>query len=803
MLYKNLSFIRASVALLIFGIIFLSSPSFAQKVVISLKPVKGYGEASYSVAESEKYMSRWLVAGPIEIAGATPDETAQRDFFKQEMAPVNVLPGKLLPSITINNKVYPWETIKSTSEIVDLDSRYSGLDFVAAFALAEIKSDKAEKRFLGVGSDDAIRIWHNGKLIHDNWVPRAITKDEDLVPINLVQGSNQILVKVQDMTNDWGFVVRLLDQQAISEQLISASGRGDLDQIKNLFDAGANPNLVNSAGLNALNNAKLHGFSEVSKVLMERGAKESPMPSLEKLIDGIYNSINGKKAPGAAVLVSKDGKVLYKKGFGYADIDAKQLIQPQTKFRIGSITKQFTAAAILKLQEEGKISVNDKLSKFLPDFPRADEVTIHHLLTHTSGIHSYTAKPEFMAKVTSPVSEDELIAFFKNDPYDFNPGERWEYNNSAYFLLGHIISKVSGKSFENFLKDNFFAPLAMTNTGVHHASLKLTNEAKGYTKERDVYKLATNWDMSWAGGAGALYSTVEDLSKWNEGLYGGKVINEKSLQLGLTPVVLNNGEKASQSYGYGLMINNYRGQDVAEHGGGLHGFVSQLAWYPEEKLTVAILTNITPPEMNLNSNRIAEFLLWENMEPAKSKSTDLSVKEDVTPYLGRYDFQGGIMTITVEGGNLFAQLTRQPKFPIFPSAPGEYFWKVVDAKIKFVKNANGEVEYADFEQSGNKRKVAKLPEEKIVAIDKTFYKIYSGRYDMGNSFIITVSTENEKLFAQATNQPKFEIFPLSEKEFMLKEVNAKLIFITEPGGKPSKMILDQGGQRKDLVRLVD
>jgi hypothetical protein len=181
-----------------------------------------------------------------------------------------------------------------------------------------------------------------------------------------------------------------------------------------------------------------------------------------------------------------------------------------------------------------------------------------------------------------------------------------------------------------------------------------------------------------------------------------------------------------------------------------------------------------------------------------------SVSEDVSQYAGRYDFQGiGVMVITAEDNNLFAQLSGQPRFPIFPAEPGEYFWKVVNAKIKFVKNEKGEVEYGNFEQNGNQLKVPKLKEESIVSIDKAFYTLYSGKYDYGNNMIITITNENDKLFAQATNQPKFEILPLSEKEFTVRELNAKLIFVQEQDGKVSKFILDMAGQKKDVVRMVE
>ncbi|MEO7992652.1 MAG: serine hydrolase, partial [Chryseolinea sp.] len=510
---------KSSLKLVLLALLLFPILSWAQEKKPS-KPVKGYGEASYSLSASEQYMSAWLVAGPVRLdtTSGNPNEETQINFFKEDLQPITVVNSKVIAPMAIKGKQYPWTLVRATSDIIDLDNQYSGADYAAAFALAEIKSDKEVKTFLSVGSDDGVRIWHNGKLIHDNWIPRGVSKDDDLVPITLQSGSNQIILKVQDMQQGWGFVIRLLNKDAISDYLITASGKGDIDQIKMVLDAGASVDKKNASGLTALNNARLNGREDVAHLLLSKGAKETPLPPIEALIDGLYNSLNGKAASGISILVSKDGKVVYKKGFGYANIEKKELIKTDTKFRIGSITKQFTAVAILKLQEEGKISVTDKLSKFLPDFPRAGEVTIHHLLTHTSGIHSYTSKPEFITRVTSPITEEALIAFFKNDPYDFNPGEKWLYNNSAFFILGHIIGKVSGKPYGQYLNETFFVPLHMTNTGVHSSTLNLQNEAKGYTKENGQYTMATNWDMSWAGGAGALYSTVEDLAIWNEAI---------------------------------------------------------------------------------------------------------------------------------------------------------------------------------------------------------------------------------------------------------------------------------------------
>ena len=186
-------------------------------------------------------------------------------------------------------------------------------------------------------------------------------------------------------------------------------------------------------------------------------------------------------------------------------------VTTKTIFRIGSITKQFTAAAILKLEERGKLDVNDKLSKYIPDFPRGDEVALHHLLTHTSGIPNYTEKPGFMLLVTNPIAIEDLIKSFKNDPYDFDPGTKWIYDNSGYVLLGYIVEKVSGETYEAFLRENFFQSLGMTNTGIYGSDLTKTHEALGYSYQDGKFNRAVKGDMSWLGGAGALCSTVEDL----------------------------------------------------------------------------------------------------------------------------------------------------------------------------------------------------------------------------------------------------------------------------------------------------
>ena len=766
---------------------------------------KGYGSASYNVSQAGKFMKSWLLAGPIAVArgSSEPDNASLEKVFQTDViTSVNVVAGRTIPPVTVNDRELKWQLISWKDDVVDLDSIYHNQDFVYAYALGEIKADAPGNAFLAVGSDDGIKVWLNGKLVHDNWAARGVTKDEDLVPITLVKGSNQLLLKIQDIRGGWAFVARLLDKSAVADQLIKAATNGQAEKIKNLTNAGADINAANENGITPLSAAKVSGRAGIVDMLIKNGAKDAPVPSSEKLTDSYYNSLTAKKAPGVAILVARDGEILYRKGFGYADIENKILVTPDTKFRIGSVTKQFTAAAILKLQENNLLSVNDKLSKFIPDFPRGDEVTIYMLLTHTSGIHSYTNNPDFISKVTKPISPDSLVNAIKKDPYDFNPGEKMMYNNSGYFLLGYIISKVSGKPYDVFLKENFFDPLHMNNTGIYYTGIKLENEAKGYGGINGAYKPALNWDMSWAGGAGAIYSTVDDLLKWNQALYGGKVLTQKSLDAALTPAVLKTGEEPSMRYGFGLGLVKYRGMDVISHSGGLHGFLTQLSYYAKEKTTVVMFTNTSEPEVNFNPENIGEAFLWDKMDKQTSY-TEISVNPaELQKYTGRYELTNvGVLTITNEKEKIYAQLGGQPRFEIFPLAEDEFFFKVVEARLKFQKDEHGGINSVTLFQNGQELKAKKLGEVTPVTVDPSIFDEYIGKYKLNENTIVTIMKENNKLYAWPSGESKLEMLPVSETDFIIKELNARLSFVKDENGKVKKIKLKMNGNDSELPRL--
>jgi CubicO group peptidase (beta-lactamase class C family) len=763
---------------------------------------QSYDKASYSGLTDNSFMNNWLVLGPVKFGtgGSTPDESQQRAAFdKDELTSVPLKGGKLPASVKIGNVAYSFKPASSQDGIIDFAAVLGNSDYSIAYALAEIKMEAPMKVIMGVGSDDDIKIFLNGSLVHSNWTARATTPDDDIVVLDLKKGSNQVLVKVQNITANWSFAMRKIGNDVINNHLVQSAGRGSLDDVKLLVANGADVNAQNEAGLTAYMSAMIHGREKVMDFLKQNGAKtDLPMPSLEKLADLVFASAQSGEMPGVSVLIARDGKILYQKGFGYADVGNRVQVTPETKFRIGSITKQFIASCILKMQEEGKISVDDKLSKYIPGFPRGDEVTIRHLLTHTSGIHSYTDRPGFLKYVTLSITPAALVDTIKAYPYDFNPGDRYHYNNSGFFLLGYIIEKISGMSLADYLKENLFKPLGMNNTGVYTTTRLLDHEAYGYDMENGNIVKALNWDMTWAGGAGSLYSTAQDLYTWNEAVFNGKVLSAESMKAAFTPAVLNNGEKTD--YGFGWSMSDYRGYHFISHGGGLHGFLSFIARQPDEKTTVVVLCNSTNPPSGINPSSnaftLAEYVLWKDMAKQSTLTSEIQVDEKILEsYTGRYDYgQGQVLKVTLDGKQLYAQMTGQPNFPIYPASDSEFNWKVVEASIKFVKDENGKVTYAIHHQNGQELKVAKLPEEKEVSVDPALFDGYAGKFDGGNGLMIVITKEGDKLFMQAATLPKYQLHAASATEYFTEEVKARFTFKPDESGKTNELSVNFEGQ---------
>jgi CubicO group peptidase (beta-lactamase class C family) len=436
---------------------------------------------------------------------------------------------------------------------------------------------------------------------------------------------------------------------------------------------------------------------------------QAAVPSAAERADALMSrQLKKKTHPGFTVLVSREGKVLFNKAYGMADVKGKKANTPGTTFRIGSVSKQFTAAAILKLQEHGKLSVQDSLAKYYPKWPNGKNITLHHLLTHTSGIYSYTSNPFFAIQVSKPANITTLIPAIQKEKVNFAPGEKWEYCNSGYFLLGLIVEKVSGKTYGEFLQTEFFKPLGMNRTGVHVAGKEPEGESLGYAKGLLGYKLSNNWDMTWAGGAGALYSTTGDLLRWNEAVFGGKVLKKETLRVAFTPVKLADG--STKNYGYGWGISEKRGIRIISHGGGLQGFQCNLAHAPDQKVTIVVLCNAGPGyNPGGMTGSLADIFLEKDMTPKPVHVVNKKlIGKKYDDYVGSYDFGKAKFVVTREGDQLYVKLGGQNRIEVFPEAADKFFLKAVEATVTFERDKDGNILRAIIHQNGKIKKAPRL-----------------------------------------------------------------------------------------------
>ena len=328
--------------------------------------------------------------------------------------------------------------------------------------------------------------------------------------------------------------------------------------------------------------------------------------NLESKIDSVLQEKYQPNAPGATFLISKNGEIVYKKAFGLSNLDLTLPMHTENVFEIASMTKQFTAISILMLVEKGKLQVDDEITKFIPDYPtNGHKITIHHLLTHTSGIKDFTRVSGLNAIATQDLSPLELIEFFKNEPIDFLPGEKMNYTNSGYIILGYIIEKVTGQPYANFVEEQIFKKLGMNSSryGSHRSVIK--NKAYGY-HNKDGYVNRRQVSYSFAYSAGGLMSTVNDMFTWQEAIKNNLLINKETTEKVFAKYVLNNGEPVN--YGYGWHIKEKNGIATREHGGHFFGFKSMGVYLPSDDIYVIGLSNCDCNSPTKITREIAELV---------------------------------------------------------------------------------------------------------------------------------------------------------------------------------------------------
>lgn len=404
----------------------------------------------------------------------------------------------------------------------------------------------------------------------------------------------------------------------------------------------------------------------------------------DKILSEQYKS----NETGATALVARNGQIVYKKAFGMANLEYNIPMQVDNIFRIGSITKQFTAVAILQLMEQGKLNLQDVITKFIPDYPmHGHKITIEHLLTHTSGIQSLTGMKDFKQKITLDLKPSESIDYFKNQPMEFAPGTQYKYNNSGYILLGYIIEKISGKTYPQYVEDNFFKPLGMSNSLYGSDSKIVKNRAGAYDKDSTGVINAPLMSMTIPYSAGSIQSTVEDLFKWHQAVHSYKLVKKESLEKAFTRYKLTNG--AETNYGYGWSLLNIQGSPTIEHSGGINGFLTQSIYLPKEDVFVAVFTNCNCNPPAVIAPKIAALAIGKPPYEYKEIPVDNTVLQG---YTGVYENEKGEQrVITVTENQLYSQRGGATKYKIKTYQKDLFFFEDFMTTIEFSRNKKGDV----------------------------------------------------------------------------------------------------------------
>jgi len=398
-----------------------------------------------------------------------------------------------------------------------------------------------------------------------------------------------------------------------------------------------------------------------------------------------------------SALVAKGGTILLNKGYGYRNAAEKVPNTEESIFQLGSITKQFTSAVILKLQEEKKLNTSDRLSKYFPNYPKGDSITIAELLTHTSGIYNYTNDTSFMAnEITKPASREKIISLFKDKPLDFPPGTSWSYSNSGYSLLGYIIEEVTKQPYEQAVRKYIFTPLHMTHSGFDFTHLKSDNKTTGYFQLDDKRAMiAPIVDSTVSFSAGAIYSTTGDLYLWHKALENNTVLSKAEQEKAYTPVKNN--------YGYGWGIDSIDGKRRVGHGGGIPGYITNESRIPEDNIDIVLLSNASVQSLGEITKSIYN-ILYNKKYTLPEKRVAIALPEaTLKQYEGKYEIRPGLdVVITAKDGALTAMPTGQSTKILYAEKEDFFFEKEEDIQVEFTRNDKSEIDGFILHQGGSK-----------------------------------------------------------------------------------------------------
>ncbi len=414
-------------------------------------------------------------------------------------------------------------------------------------------------------------------------------------------------------------------------------------------------------------------------------------------VDNVLSQFFSKNRPGASVIVKKKGEVLFRRGYGLADLEHTIPIEPDMVFRIASLTKQFTAVLIMQLVEQGKISLDDEIIKFFPPYlTQGNKVTVTHLLTHTSGIKNFHELDDFQEHLHKDFTLLEMIDRFKNEPLDFTPGERYRYSSSGYLVLGAILEKVTGKTYEENLKEKIFIPLGMKNSYIGRNDTIIPRRVRGYTLEDGRIYNIMQGNLTQTLSSGSLAMSVDDMAIWDDALYTDTLLSDQSKERMWTPFVLNDGR--SGNYGFGWELTEFLEHKLISHTGSIDGFTSAAIRVPDEHIFIAVFFNFWPPDPS--PAFLAKRILSIALGVPEKQPLDMSV-EHYQKYVGTYKTENKRITfvVEIEDRSLFLTINRS-RFEILPESETRFFFKAAFHLVDFEMDENGDISKLVFKPEG-------------------------------------------------------------------------------------------------------
>lgn len=543
------------------------------------------------------------------------------------------------------------------------------------------------------------------------------------------------------------------------------------------------------------------------------GRAQTAAPDIASKVDEYMNAALQQGRFSGVILLARKGQVLVSKGYGMADYEARLALTPQTKFRLASVTKQFTALGILLLQERGKLNVRDSVCKYVAACPAAWEpISIHHLLTHTAGLTELTALPDYPAKKQLRTSVSDLIARFQNLPLEFQPGEKFRYSNSGYALLGHLIERVSGQTYQAFLQANIFSPLGMNASGYDPSGAILQQCAQSYEQTGEKLARVEQPHISVSYAAGGLYSTAEDLLRWNQALATGKLLSAPSWAAMTTPF--------KEHYAYGLTVDEEFDRRHISHSGNAAGFATWLGSYPSENLTVVVLSNLAGAPVPFIARDLAAMVLGEKYDVPVAH-TEIKVDPAVyEAYVGAYERQPGRnFNVYVEQNRLYLAYEGRPTIELHPESPSQFFVKEVNIQFTFVREAR-QVTHLILHQNGEHISVKKLRAAPAQALQATGLiaeanrAVAATRGGSAQAFQITsaILKETRKVlivlpasYAQSAPTRKYPTIVVVDGESLIAPVAAVSDELSRQGQIPEAVIVaieNAGDNRKRVYDLT-